>query len=36
MLGNDFKGRKCVGCGYYIYADYDKMKCYPESEDCKL
>lgn len=35
MLSDDFKGRKCVGCGYCVHADHDKMKCYPESEDCK-
>lgn len=30
-----FKGRRCAGCGYCAHADHDKMKCYPESEDCK-
>lgn len=35
MLNNDFKGRRCAGCGYCAHADHDKMKCYPESEDCK-
>lgn len=35
MLKSDFKGRKCSGCGECKHADHDKMKCYPESEDCK-
>lgn len=35
MLSDDFKGRKCAGCWYCVHADHDKMKCYPESEDCK-
>ena len=28
-------GRKCPGCAYYKHSDKEKMKCYPESEDCK-
>ena len=35
MLNSDFKGHKCSGCGEYKHADHNKMKCYPESEDCK-
>ena len=35
MLNSDFKGNKCSGCGECKHADHDKMKCYPESEDCK-
>lgn len=35
MLSADFKGRKCEGCGYCIHADHEKMKCFPESDDCQ-
>lgn len=24
-----------MACEYCIHANYDKMKCYPDSEDCK-
>lgn len=34
MLSNDFKGKKCDGCGQCIHADHDKMKCFPNSRDC--
>lgn len=35
MLSYDFKGKRCAGCSQCIHADHDKMKCYPESDDCK-
>ena len=35
MLNYDFKGKKCAGCGKCVHADHEKMKCYPESDDCK-
>lgn len=28
-------GERCKGCAYCIHANREKMKCYPESEDCK-
>ena len=28
-------GKKCDGCNFCVHADKDKMKCYPESKDCK-
>lgn len=28
-------GKRCKGCAYCVHADRDKMKCFPESEDCK-
>lgn len=27
--------KRCIACEYCIHANYDKMKCYPDSEDCK-
>ena len=31
----DFKGKRCAGCRQCVHANYDKMKCYPNSGDCK-
>ena len=28
-------GKKVPGCAFCAHANKDKMKCYPESEDCK-
>lgn len=28
-------GKKVPGCAFCAHADRDKMKCYPESKDCK-
>ena len=28
-------GRKVPGCKFCIYADREKMKCFPNSDDCK-
>lgn len=28
-------GKKVLGCAVCAHANKDKMKCYPESEDCK-
>ena len=28
-------GNRCLGCGFCVHADKEKMKCFPESEDCK-
>ena len=35
MLSEDFKGKRCAGCRQCVHANYDKMKCYPNSGDCK-
>lgn len=35
MLSFDFKGKRCAGCGECVHANRDKMKCFPESDDCK-
>lgn len=34
-MENDFKGRKCAGCRYCVHANRKKMKCYPNSKNCK-
>ena len=31
---NDW-GKRCKGCAYCVHANKQKMKCFPESEDCK-
>lgn len=28
-------GKKVPGCKYYVHADREKMKCFPESQHCK-
>ncbi len=35
MNNNIEWGKRCPGCGYCANADKNKMKCFPESEDCK-
>lgn len=35
MSKNNYKGKKCAGCAYCIHVNHFKMKCYPESDDCK-
>ena len=35
IMENDFKGRKCAGCRYCVHANRKKMKCYPNSKNCK-
>lgn len=35
ILSEDLKGKRCAGCGQCVHANYDKMKCYPDSGDCK-
>ena len=34
-MENDFKGRKCAGCRCCVHANRKKMKCYPNSKNCK-
>ena len=34
-MSNNKWGRRVPGCGFCIHADKEKMKCFPESEDCK-
>lgn len=35
MLNHNFEGKRCAGCNQCLYADHEKMKCYPKSKDCK-
>ena len=28
-------GKRCLGCGFCVHADKERMKCFPESKDCK-
>ena len=34
-MSNTGWGRRCPGCGQCMCANKEKMKCFPESEDCE-
>ena len=34
MSDNEW-GKKVPGCGFCKHANYELMKCFPESKDCK-
>ena len=35
ILNYDFRSKRHTRCSQCIHADYNKMKCYPKSNDCK-